>query len=151
MKVQIFVLAALLAASISETNAVTLRSKFTDDLIKSLAEDLNKDANQQASSLVQKEAKADKKVEKKTNAKKATNNKADAKKTLAKKAEAKKKEEDTEIPMDSAAIKAYSSVIADAAEDSEPAVPVQYSETIQEQEAAPRHMDFNPDPMGSMI
>ncbi len=39
-----------------------------------------------------------------------------------KKAEAKKKTEktDDEIPMDQAAIKAYSSVIADAAEDSEP-------------------------------
>jgi len=32
--------------------------------------------------------------------------------------------------MDAAAIKAYSSVIADAAEDSEPQVPVQYHETI---------------------
>ena len=31
-----------------------------------------------------------------------------------------KKEEQEEIPMDAAAIKAYSSVIADAAEDSEP-------------------------------
>ena len=46
----------------------------------------------------------------------------------------KKKEDDTEIPMDTAAIKAYSSVIADAAEDSEPAVPVQYSEVIHEEE-----------------
>jgi len=34
-----------------ESNAVTIRSKFTDDLVKSLAEDLNKDANQQESSL----------------------------------------------------------------------------------------------------
>ena len=31
-----------------------------------------------------------------------------------------KKKEDEDIPMDAAAIKAYSSVIADAAEDSEP-------------------------------
>ena len=53
--------------------------------------------------------------------------------------------------MDSAAIKAYSSVIADAAEDSEPAVPVQYSEVIHEEEQRPSHLDFNPDPMGSMI
>ena len=53
--------------------------------------------------------------------------------------------------MDSAAIKAYSSVIADAAEDSEPAVPVQYSEVIHEEEQRPSRMDFNPDPMGSMI
>ena len=45
--------------------------------------------------------------------------KADAKPEAAPKAKGGKKEED-EIPMDNAAIKAYSSVIADAAEDSEP-------------------------------
>ena len=65
MKVKVCVLAALLAATMGESNAVTLRSKFTDDLVKSLAEDLNKDANQQESSLAQKETKADKKVGKK--------------------------------------------------------------------------------------
>ena len=47
-----------------------------------------------------------------------------AKKAAAPKKEAKKEEE--EIPMDQAAIKAYSSVIADAAEDSEPQTPVIY-------------------------
>ena len=36
--------------------------------------------------------------------------------------------------MDQAAIKAYSSVIADAAEDSEPATPVVYSATIPDEE-----------------
>jgi hypothetical protein len=36
--------------------------------------------------------------------------------------------------MDAAAIKAYSSVIADAAVDSEPSVPVQYHETITEED-----------------
>ena len=71
-----------------------------------------------------------------------------------KKAPVKKAEEkqDTEIPMDAAAIKAYSSVIADAAEDSEPSQPVVYTKTIQEepkQQAAPESLDF--DPMGSMI
>jgi len=35
--------------------------------------------------------------------------------------------------MDQAAIKAYSSVIADAAEDSEPQTPVQYHQVIQEE------------------
>ena len=55
---------------------------------------------------------------------KSVNKKTDSKKAAAKKVAAKKKEEDSDIPMDSAAIKAYSSVIADAAEDSEPAVPV---------------------------
>jgi len=54
--------------------------------------------------------------------------------------------------MDTAAIKAYSSVIADAAEDSEPATPVQYSEVHEEQDqAAPVHEDYNPDPIGSMV
>jgi hypothetical protein len=36
--------------------------------------------------------------------------------------------------MDQAAIKAYSSVIADAAEDSEPQTPVQYHEVITQDE-----------------
>ena len=36
--------------------------------------------------------------------------------------------------MDAAAIKAYSSVIADAAEDSEPSTPVQYTAVIPEPE-----------------
>ena len=40
--------------------------------------------------------------------------------------------------MDNAAIKAYSSVIADAAEDSEPAVPVQYAEIKDEARADSR-------------
>jgi len=52
--------------------------------------------------------------------------------------------------MDTAAIKAYSSVIADAAEDSEPAVPVQYTEVITEDEK-PHHDALGLDPMGSMI
>ena len=42
--------------------------------------------------------------------------------------------------MDAAAIKAYSSVIADAAEDSEPSKPVEYHETMDEadrKQAAP--------------
>jgi hypothetical protein len=63
-------------------------------------------------------AKKDEKPAEKKGAKK------DAKKDV-KKAEAKK-EEVEDIPMDAAAIKAYSSVIADAAEDSEPSTPVEY-------------------------
>ena len=39
--------------------------------------------------------------------------------------------------MDQAAIKAYSSVIADAAEDSEPSAPVQYSVVIPEEKEKP--------------
>ena len=63
---------------------------------------------------------------------------------------AKPKKEDEDIPMDAAAIKAYSSVIADAAEDSEPAQAVVYSETIEEE---PRQAiePSSADAMGSMI
>jgi hypothetical protein len=53
----------------------------------------------------------------------------------------KKKEvkaEEDEIPMDNAAIKAYSSVIADAAEDSEPAQQVIYTETMGKDDSKPR-------------
>ena len=52
--------------------------------------------------------------------------------------------------MDAAAIKAYSSVIADAAEDSEPATPVVYHAI--EEEKKPSHNEvMSSDPMGSMI
>ena len=52
--------------------------------------------------------------------------------------------------MDAAAIKAYSSVIADAAEDSaQSQPPVVYTETMTEA-PAPQHVD-SADPMGSMI
>ena len=53
--------------------------------------------------------------------------------------------------MDAAAIKAYSSVIADAAEDSEPAVPVQYSQVVQEEETHRDHEVLGTDPIGSMV
>jgi len=51
--------------------------------------------------------------------------------------------------MDTAAIKAYSSVIADAAEDSEPSKPVIYTETMQEEHRSTENVGL--DPMGSMI
>ena len=60
------------------------------------------------------------------------------------------KAEDEDIPMDAAAIKAYSSVIADAAEDSEPSQPVTYSVTMEDEKQAP-HEAVGVDPMGSMI
>ena len=55
--------------------------------------------------------------------------------------------------MDAAAIKAYSSVIADAAEDSEPSQPVIYHQVATLDEDSPKkHSEpYNPDPMGSMI
>jgi len=55
--------------------------------------------------------------------------------------------------MDAAAIKAYSSVIADAAEDSEPAQAVIYHQIAAlDDTTEKKHSDaYNPDPMGSMI
>lgn len=53
--------------------------------------------------------------------------------------------------MDAAAIKAYSSVIADAAEDSEPAVPVQYTAVVDEETHKSDDRLLGSDPMGSMI
>lgn len=53
--------------------------------------------------------------------------------------------------MDHAAIKAYSSVIADAAEDSEPSQPVIYNEMPREEEETKTAHEYNPDPFGSMI
>merc|ERR1712167_479306 len=68
-----------------------------------------------------------------------------AKKTVKKEVKA----EDQDIPMDAAAIKAYSSVIADAAEESEPQEKVIYTETMQEEEPAAEPVGI--DPMGSML
>ena len=94
------------------------------------------------------EKKEKKDASKKKDDKKSKDKKKDEKKD--KKAEKKKTEEDNEIPMDAAAIKAYSSVIADAAEDSEPSVPVQYHQTMQEEEK-PKPEPFQGDAMASMI
>ena len=118
------VIAALCCAN-NQTNAIHLKTKtgFTDDLVKSLAEDMGKDLEEPAAEDKKEEpkkesapAKTEAKVAKKDEKKAAP--KKEAKKE--KKAEKKAKKEDDEIPMDAAAIKAYSSVIADAAEDSEP-------------------------------
>ena len=81
--------------------------------------------------------------------------KKDEKKAVKKAAPKKEvKKEEEEIPMDQAAIKAYSSVIADAAEDSEPQTPVIYKKENIQDDAAPQKAAteaYNPDPMGSMI
>merc|ERR1711990_718550 len=95
------------------------------------------------------EKKAEPKVEKKEAAKEKKESKK-AEKKVAKKAE----KADDEIPMDAAAIKAYSSVIADAAEDSEPQTPVVYHQVAQLDDDKPKKAAqdvYNPDPMGSMI
>ena len=94
-------------------------------MVKSLAEDMQKDADApdapEEKPAAKPVAKPKAKAAEKKSAKKAE--KKEVKKAAPKK-EAKKEEE--EIPMDQAAIKAYSSVIADAAEDSEPQTPVIY-------------------------
>jgi hypothetical protein len=88
----------------------------------------------------------------------AKSSKKSAKKAVATKSakkvekKAEKKEEDaSDIPMDAAAIKAYSSVIADAAEDSEPQAPVIYTKTIPDEPRETPHESLEFDPMGSMI
>ena len=152
--------AVLIALLGEQTNAVRLsHDSFSEDLVKSLAEDMAKDSSAETAEAAPAEAKveAPKPAAKAANATKTANatKKAgakDAKKgnaTKAAPAAPKKKEEEVEIPMDQAAIKAYSSVIADAAEDSEPQTPVQYHEVIKE-ETKSAHESLG-DPMSSMI
>ena len=169
-----FVIAALLGACCVEgAQAVKISTTFTDDLMKSLTEDMQKESNGEteqtesapaaeqpkAEPTKKEEKKAakknDKKDEKKTEKKEAKKSDKKEKKKEDKKEEKKdtkkKKEDEPEIPMDMAAIKAYSSVIADAAEDSTPAVAVVYHETIQPEEKQQKADIFVGDPMASMI
>jgi hypothetical protein len=122
-----------------QVNAIRVKASFTDDLVKSLAEEMQKDVEEDPSApapaaqaapapapghvnntkaastpLAAAQKKA---VVKKANTSNNTTQAAVQKKSVA---IIKKKAEEEEIPMDAAAIKAYSSVIADAAEDSEP-------------------------------
>ena len=149
------------------SNAIRINSKvgFTDDLVKSLAEEMSHDAEQPAAEEEAKPAPkqmaevkkspAKAKVADKAKSGNATANSAgNATKKAAPVSKAKAKKavkEEEDIPMDSAAIKAYSSVIADAAEDSEPTTPVTYSAVIQEEEPQQKHEVLGLDPMGSMI
>ena len=140
---------------------VNSKAKFTDDLVKSLAEEMQKDMEEEpAKEAAVKPAPAPAKpvshvqVKNSTLHQKSSNStKSSAKKpqpiAVVQKQHQKKEEE--EIPMDAAAIKAYSSVIADAAEDSEPAVPVQYSQVVQEEETHRDHEVLGTDPIGSMV
>merc|ERR1711998_101219 len=108
-KMKAYIALAIVAlCSQSEVSAVQLKQQvtFVDDIVKALAEAEKADENAPA---------PPKKEEKKPEPPK------DAKKDYKKKEE---KKNDDEVPMDTAAIKAYSSVIADAAEDSEPSTPV---------------------------
>jgi len=159
------VLLALFATE--ATNAIKVRDDLFKDLANDLAADMAKEEGTSDASPAEtkaepkkeeakpkKDAKKDLKKEgQKTDPKKSEAKDAkDAKKSTKKAEPAEKKEKvEDEIPMDNAAIKAYSSVIADAAEDSEPQKAVIYSQTIPDDEAAPRHENVGLDPMGSMI
>ena len=166
------VLLALFATE--QTNAIKVRDDLFKDLANDLAADMAKDEGGASETLAQETPATPVAATPKTDTKKADDKKADTKKTDAKKdtkkvdtkkadtkkdtkkaaatetTEKKEKVED-EIPMDNAAIKAYSSVIADAAEDSEPQKAVIYSQTIPDEENAPRRETVGLDPMGSMI
>jgi len=166
-----------LIASVDQVTAIKINQKatFTDDLVKSLAEEMQKDSEEETPAQPAAEAAPQKPqaAVQKSNPtpapanvtaaaqKHAGNASANATavaqkhavKAVAVKVVVKKQAEDEEIPMDAAAIKAYSSVIADAAEDSEPSVPVQY--TAVDSEEHETHHDsekmIGTDPMGSMI
>ena len=160
-------LLALFGSQMETASALQIQQKFTDDLVKSLAEEMNKDAEKETES--NEEAKGETKDEKKTaktekKEQKLVQKEGDAKtnpkkeekksaKLAATKPVKKEKKEEEEIPMDNAAIKAYSSVIADAAEDSEPQTPVTYSQTIPDEERTEKQHTavLGLDPMGSMI
>jgi len=162
------VIAALLGASTVVEQSQAIKLTDPDDLIKSLAEDMQKEteSSQEGAAEAAPEEKPapkpEKKAEPKKNAKKtekkeskAASKKKDDKKSKKeekKKPVEKKKEEQDDIPMDAAAIKAYSSVIADAAMDSEPSVPVQYHEVITDDDNRKSKAEpLSIDPMGSMI
>lgn len=172
------VLVALMGTQ--EVNAIKINQKaaFTDDLVKSLAEEMQKDIEDDGSkgekgeqpaadkpaaaqaahaphaAAQHKQVKANESGNA-SNASLAAKTKKPAGKPVALAAQ-KKKAEEEDIPMDAAAIKAYSSVIADAAEDSEPAVPVQYNALADfaADGQAPVASDgkmIGADPTGSMI
>ena len=101
-----------------------LEEEFIND--PALAEQRAKKAEE-----AEKQAKIDAKNAKKGGKARAAEAKKDQKKKDDKKV-------DDDVPMDNAAIKAYSSVIADAAEDSEPATPVIYTEVKEESKADQR-------------
>ena len=151
-----------------DASAIQVKQKFTDDLVKSLAEEMSKeiekpDTEEKPAEPTKKEE--PKKDDKKKEEPKKTEAKKDDKKPAAKKDDKKAaaapakpaaktaKKEEEEIPMDNAAIKAYSSVIADAAEDSEPQNAVVYSQTMpdEEKEEKKHSSTLGLDPMGSMI
>ena len=145
-------LVAMLASQEQEVAAVQLQVEFVDDIVRMLAESDKKDEAEakkngktvEQMTLEVEEAENDgeaapkpkeeqKPVEKKVE---------DKKKKPAAKKEKEQKEDD--MPMDAEAIKAYSSVIADAAEDSEPSKPVVYAEIKEEESVSHRRATAPP-------
>merc|ERR1740115_144721 len=117
MKYSLVLIALLGTSSAMKLNQ---KSAFVDDIVKALAETDKTEGGEIKQSVTNGTANATK-----GNATLAAGNKtSNATKHTEKEEEA--------IPMDNAAIKAYSSVIADAAEESEPARPVVYTETDTE-------------------
>ena len=109
MKSFVALASVLVLLNINESQAVTLQAQFTDEISQALAES---------------EAKEEAEENRKHPAAAAPAKPAEAKKQVN-----KTKTAEVEIPMDQSAIDAYSSVIADAAEDSVPEKPVTYTET----------------------
>ena len=122
-----FAILALLGVS-----AIKMQQKFTDDLVKSLAEEMQKDTNAPAETPAPAAAAPKAAAKSLAQTKSKAGSKSKAKTETKAKAEAEESASN-EIPMDAAAIKAYSSVIADAAEDSEPAQAVVYTKTIPDE------------------
>ena len=127
------------------------KNGFVDDIVKGLAEldkEEEKEAAQDKKTKVEKvedkveekvEVKEEKKEKKETKTERPNTKGADDKKTIAKPvAKADEVKADDTIPMDNEAIKAYSGVIADAAEDSEPEHPVMYTQQSGDLNQAPR-------------
>ena len=118
-----FFIAVLFATS---TQAIQLNSSYVDDIQKALEEDDKASTPALATSNTTSNATAKQSlIQGNSTANKTSNNTSS-------------KKEDDAIPMDAAAIKAYSSVIADAAEESEPEHPIVYTETDQDY-VKPRH------------
>ena len=138
-------------ASIENTQAIQLnqRTQFVDDIVKALTEsetqEQDENKNQTAAATLSSQQippPNNATLQQQTPANNATalstpNNATSLSSPQNKTAVAAEKEDDG-IPMNPEAIRAYSSVIADAAEDSEPEKPVIYTETDTERTEAER-------------
>ena len=130
----------LLLSINNQSQAISLTHKgktgFVDDIVKGLAE-LDKKEEQETKA-GQKQEVVEQKTEEKTEKKETKKDEVKKETKKEEKKESKKEEKDDSIPMDYEAIKAYSGVIADAAEDSEPERPVVYTQQSGDINQAPR-------------